>query len=99
MIDQYDDLQTNVVEADGKTHIERVQDCTPIAELCKRDHVEGNHGSSDMKLAARIPNVIVEKYCNDNKISFREFMGNREHMRRMLNDPSLSHFRVWPGRV
>jgi hypothetical protein len=52
-----------------------------------------------MKLAARIPNVIVEKYCNDNKISFREFMGNREHVRRVLNDPSLSHFRVWPGRV
>lgn len=94
-----DAVDTNVAVEEGNVIVERVQDCTPIAEMCKRDQNEGRHGSNEMRLAARIPNVIVEKYCNDNKISFREFMGNREHIRRMLNDSSLAAFRVWPGRV
>jgi hypothetical protein len=92
-------VQTRVHEEDGKTVFERVQDCAPIADRAKALHNEGLHGSSEMKHAASIPFVIVERYCNDNGISFQEFCNGEEHIRRMVNDPSLAHFRVWNGRV
>lgn len=92
-------VSTVMHEEDGKTIFERVQDCTPIAEKTKAMHNEGLHGSSEMKLAASLPFVLVERYCNDNAITFSEFCNGQEHIKRMLNDPSLSHFRVWPGKV
>jgi hypothetical protein len=93
------DIDTRITTEGQLTHIERVQDCTPIAEYAKAQHNAGFHGSSELKHAARIPNVIIEKYCNDHNIEFSEFMRNREHMRRVLNDPSLAAFRIWPGKV
>ena len=76
-----------------------VQDCTPILEYAQARHREGHHGSSDMKLAATIPFVIVEKYCNDNGITFQELMNSDAHKKRILNDPDLSYFRIWKGRI
>lgn len=93
------DIGTKVNVVDGALVVERFQDCTPIAEHAKRLQNEGIHGSSDFKHAASIPYVIIEKYCNDHHIEFAEFMQNREHIKRVLNDSSLSHFRIWPGRV
>lgn len=84
---------------DGALTTGTVQDCTPIAEQMKAMHNAGEFGSSEMKYCGRIPNVFVEKYCNDNGISFSEFMGNREHIRRLINDPALAAFRVWKGAV
>lgn len=92
-------VQTLMHEEDGKTIFERVQDCTPIAERTKALHNEGLHGSSEMKHAASLPLVLVERYCNDNGITFNEFCSSQDHIKRMLNDPSLSHFRVWRGAV
>ena len=84
---------------DGVLTAGTVQDCDPIAEYTKALHNEGLHGSSDMKHAGFIPDVFIEKYCNDNGVTFHEFMANREHIRRVINDPALAAFRVWPGRV
>lgn len=92
-------VQTLMHEEDGKTVFERIQDCTPIAEQTKALHNQGLHGSSEMKHAAKIPAVIVERYCNDNGITFHEFCSNEEHIRRLTNDPALAHFRIWPGKV
>lgn len=75
------------------------QDCTPILEAAKLAHNEGRHGSSEMRLAASIPRVIIDKYLNDNGITMHEFGVSKEHKRRLLNDPALAYFRVWPGRV
>lgn len=94
------DIQTNIhAHQDGSVTFERVQDCNAIAEYTKARHNQGLHGSSDMKLAASIPLVFVEKYCNDHNIEFSTFMQDRAHMRAMLQDPALSHFRVWKGRI
>ena len=94
------DLQTNIhANTDGSVTFERVQDCVPILERAKAMHNEGLHGSSDMKLAASIPNVIIERYCNDNNILYSEFCTDKAHMRRLLNDPALAHFRIWKGRL
>lgn len=84
---------------DGALVSSMTQDCVPIAEYAKARHREGHHGSKDMRLAASIPLVMVEKYLNDNGVTFREFAGSPEHKARLLGDPKLAHFRIWPGQV
>lgn len=81
--------------------VERRGDAKGVAELTKKMHNEGwgSTPSGDMKYAASIPDVIIEKYCNDHQITFEELMSNPDHARRMLNDPDLAAFRVWKGRV
>lgn len=92
-------MQTKVHAHDGKLTFESVQDCTPILERVTRLHNEGVVGSSEMRHAARIPQVVVERYCHQHNILFSEFMSNKDHVKRMLNDPSLAGFRVWKGKV
>lgn len=84
--------------ADGLMVVERVQDCTPIVDHC-RALANETEQRGDVRLAARLPDVIVERYCNDNGITLGEFVGNPEHIRRVCNDPALAAFRVWPGRI
>lgn len=95
----FNDVKT-IVQMQGDDLITgTVQDCTPYVERTKALHKEGFHGTSEMKHAATLPMVVVEKYCNDKGITFREFMNGREHIRAMCNDPALKAFRVWPGVV
>lgn len=77
----------------------RSQECGVILDDATRRRNEGLHGSSEMRHAARLPVVAVERYCNDAGISFSDFCANPEHARKMLNDPALAGFRVWEGRV
>jgi hypothetical protein len=86
-------------DGQGSLTFERVQDCGSIVEAVKTQQVEGVTGSADMKLAAKLPLVIVERYLNDHNITMHEFLNNKEHVKRMCNDPSLSAFRVWRGKL
>lgn len=88
-----------IVIEDGNLHANVVQDVEPILEDAKKRHNEGLHGSADLKHAAEIPNVLIEAYCATNGITYEEWCRNREHVRRLLNDPAISHFRIWKGRV
>ena len=100
VINRENGVSTTVkLQSDGSLLTGTTQDCTPIVEHVQELNRTGNTGSSEMKHAASFPFVIVEKYCNDNKILFSEFMNSAEHKKRMLNDPSLSYFRIWQGRV
>ena len=92
-------VDTKIDFADGKMFVGRTQDCTPILEDAKARHGAGAYGTSDFKHAARIPNVIIEKYCNDNNILFQEFCNDPAHIRRLCNDPDNKLFRIWPGRL
>ena len=92
-------LSRSIVDQDGKTFFGTSQDCTPIAEYAKAQHNEGNFGSKEVKHVARIPNVIVEKYCNDNGVSFEAFMGDPVHIKRLVEDPKNAAFRIWPGKI
>lgn len=92
-------LATGIQAEDGRLIVRRTQDCTPIAEQTKALHNEGHHGSSDFKHAGRIPFIFFEDYCNKHGLLFSEVMNNKEHLKRILNDPALAHFRVWKGRV
>lgn len=84
---------------DGNVTFERVQDTSGYLEHAKALHNEGHHGSSEMRHAAKIPFIVVERYCNDHGITFEEFMKDKVHVKRMLNDPSLAGFRIWKGVV
>jgi len=87
------------VKEDGFIHANVVQDVEPILEDAKRRHNEGLHGGREMRHAAEIPNVLIESYCNQHGITYEEWSRNREHIRRLLNDPAIAHFRIWKGRV
>lgn len=75
------------------------QDCTAIAEHAKALASMGAGNGSDMKFAGTIPNVMIEKYLNDKNITYAEFIGNKEHIRSVMNDPAMAHFRVWKGKL
>lgn len=87
------------MDGKGTLTFERVQDCTAIAEAAKTQQLQGITGTSDMKLAARLPEVMVEAYMNRNNLTFHEFLNNKDHIKAMCNDPALAHFRVWKGRM
>lgn len=89
---------TKISFVDGLMVVNRSQDCTAIADGCKALANETEQ-RGEVRLAARLPDVIVERYCNDNGITLGEFVGNPEHIRRVCNDPALAAFRVWPGRI
>lgn len=77
-----------------KLHVERVQDVEAVLEQAKRLHIEGKHGSKEMRHAARYPRVIVEAYCNKAGITLNEWMANPVHAQRMLDDPDLAYFKI-----
>lgn len=92
-------VDTVIALEDGALITGTVQDCTPIAERAKAMHNAGLHGSSDMRLAASVPMVMIEKYCNDNGITYADFSRGQEHKKRLLGDPALAHFRIWKGKI
>jgi hypothetical protein len=86
-------------DGSGDVTFETRQDTSAILDNAKRMHNEGMHGSSEMKLAARLPMVAIDSYCATHQITFEEFQRDKKHIRAMLNDPDLKAFRIWPGRV
>lgn len=86
---------------DGKGTItfESFQDCTAIAEAAKTQQLQSITGTSELKLAATLPMVMVEAYMNTNNITMHEFLNNKDHIKIMCNDPALAHFRVWKGKI
>jgi hypothetical protein len=92
-------LKTSFAEHDGRLFIAQTQDCTPIAEHAKALQSAGMHGSSEMRHAATIPDVILNKYMNENGVSYAELMRDPVHIKRICNDPDNKMFRIWPGKL
>ena len=92
-------MESRIHQQGNTTIFESVQDCTPILEHAKALHNQGFHGSKETKHAASIPLVLVEKYCNNKGITFSEFVSSQSHRKSILNDPDLSSFRIWKGKV
>lgn len=93
------DVVSTIALQDGALITGSTQDCTPYAERAKAMQAAGQFGGSEMRLAASVPAVLVERYCNQAGIDMAEFNASQEHKKRLLNDPALAHFRIWPGRV
>ena len=92
-------ISTTIADQDGRTIIARTQDCTAIAEWCKRQHNEGNHGSNEIHFVGRIPSVMIEKYLNDTGVTFEEFMAEECHIKAIIRNPENADFRINKGRV
>lgn len=93
------DVESYVAEEDGRIITGTIQDMTPYAEHAKMLRDTGQTGTKDMPHLAHFPAAAVELYCNTAGIDFREFMTNRVHVRRMMQDRDLSGFRVHEGQV
>jgi hypothetical protein len=83
----------------GDITFETTQDAEPILRFAQEAHKAGEFGSGDMRHAARLPMVAIDRYCHVNGITFEEWMKDKKHVRAMLSDPDLSGFRIWKGRV
>lgn len=59
----------------------------------------GEVGGSEMRHAAKLPKALIENYCQRHGITLHEWFVNPAHIKAMLNDPELSGFRIWQGRV
>src|ERR1700744_2180235 len=70
-----------------------------LVDHCKALHNEGFHGSKEMRHVAAIPGILIEHYCFINHVSWDEFFSDPKHIKKLLNDPEFSAFRVAPGRV
>ncbi len=71
-----------------------------VAKHCADMRSIGYEGpSKDTKLAASVPAFFIQKYINDNGITFAEFIRNQAHVNRFLDDPAIAHFRVWQGKI
>lgn len=94
------EIQTRFLEgADHTYQVLRTQDVAPIVDYAHGMQAIGLTGSKDMKHAAEIPMVIVENYMNRLGINFEQFCADESHGKALLNDPALSAFRIWEGRV
>lgn len=93
-------IVTTGILMEGDNLIERrSQDVEPILEQAARLRSNDRVGSSEMRHAARIPMIEIEKYLALTGITMHEFMANPVHIKAMLNNPELSKFRIWQGRI
>lgn len=52
-----------------------------------------------MRHAAKVPDALVLEYIKRAGITMHEFIANHEHMKRFLEDPAISNFRIWKGKL
>lgn len=95
------DFQLETVDKSHVVSIHSVDaaDLNLVKDHCAALRSVGATGSSDMKLAAKVPGFFIQKYLNDHNVTFREFMRDPKHADRLLADPALAAFRVWQGRI
>ena len=93
-----------MVEDNYRVHAEdievsRTAYVKPVLDYCAALREAKEYGKNDFKLKAIIPPIFVDHYCKINKVPYREFIQNSEHIKRMCNSPELSLFRVSPGKL
>jgi len=80
---------------------ERVQDCEPVLLEAKqhRDRTDGRGDTSLGYFVGTIPGIIVEQYLKTAGVTYREFMIDRTHIHRIMNNPDYKKFRVFEGNI
>ena len=68
-------LNTKYAVEDGKVIVNRQQDIQRILDWNKERNIDGHNKRSDMRLAGRIPFVVVEMWLNESglKLGSQEF--------------------------
>lgn len=91
---------TRFHEADGKYAIETVADVAPVLDLVGKLRNEGDHrtGMGD-KIVGEVPIVVLDKWARAQGLTFAAVMQDQKLLRRFMNDPDNSGFRIAGGRV
>lgn len=86
---------------ENKDIIERVQDCEPVIEEAAllRQQTDGRGDSSLGYFVGTIPGIIIEQYEKQVGITHHEFMIDRTHIHRIMNNPDYKKFRVFEGKI
>ena len=92
-------FQERWIEQDDKLVYQRQQvGLQSIVDHAKALSNEGFHGAKDFKHVAKIPEIVIDHYCQTNQITMREFIANPEHIARLVNSPEFADFRIAPGK-
>jgi hypothetical protein len=78
---------------------ESLDDLEHVRKYCQHMRDTYQWGPPHMRNYGVIPNIFVQMYMNVNNVSYGDFSRNPEHSKRLLNDPALRDFRIYPGRV
>lgn len=79
--------------------LKRTQWFPGLLDAVKHLHNTGQQGTPDWRPLMHVPGVLIEDWCEKQRVTFDEFTRSPELRRQFLNDPALSSFRVWRGRV
>lgn len=96
-----EEVATQMLMQDGALYVGRAQDVEPYIEhvAALRQDSDGKSKSGEMYHVGDIPYAVIEAYCNSAGVSFMDFMNDGDtHIKRILQDPDYSKFRVWQGR-
>lgn len=99
------DVKTKYHYEGGRLIVERVQDIEPTIEANKKEmgewsgHNESSRWKGDFHHVARIPEVVIEKWCNENGFTYADFIKDPKIAKRFLNDSQNCLFRTKPGRI
>lgn len=59
----------------------------------------GQYGHRDLPVLAHVPAVVIEDWCQQQRVSFDDFTRDQKLKAQFLNDPANSLFRVKGGRA
>lgn len=93
-------IETKFHTDNGDLIVERIQDVEPILEANKRAFNGARDGwGGDFHHVASIPNVVIEKWCNEKGFTFADFMRDKRLVKRFLNDSENKFLRTRPGKI
>ena len=98
---QFETMTANEVEYDHEQGVivHHTEWFPGLLDTVKHLHNTGQWGPLDMRVLMHIPGVVIEAWCNQQRIAFDDFTRDEAIRRRFLNDPDLAAFRVYKGRV
>jgi hypothetical protein len=77
----------------------RVDDLKEVADYAQARANAGLQGSKDMWFAATVPAFIIQKFCNEKGVAWKEFMRNESMQTYFLNSEYAAPFRVHKGTI
>lgn len=89
------------IDADTDVAIHEIDkaDAQLLADHCKALHNAGAGNGKNEKLAMRVDGFFILDWCNKRGVTWAEFFRDRRLQEQFIEDPDLSMFRVWKGKV
>lgn len=66
-----------------------------LSKLCDSLSEQKSNVTGDVVMLAEVPDVVLEKYCNERGVLWSELMRSREMQTEFINSEYAAPFRVW----